>query len=111
MPYDENLAKRIQPLLSRKKGYSAKKMFGGLGYLLNGHMCVGIWKNSLIARVGPEAYEQALAEPTAREFDITGRAMTGWVMIEPDGLAKDSELKYWVTLAAKFAGSLPPKPK
>lgn len=109
MPYDENLARRVQPLLSRKKGYAAKKMFGGLGYLLNGHMCVGIWKDKLIARVGPDAYAQALEEPTAREFDITGRAMTGWVMIEPEGLVKESELKYWVQLAAKFAGSLPAK--
>jgi TfoX/Sxy family transcriptional regulator of competence genes len=111
MAYDENLAKRVQPLLSRKQGFSAKKMFGGMGFLLNGHMCVGIWKDKLIARVGPENYKQALEEPTAREFDITGRAMTGWVMIEPDGLAKESELKHWVGIAAKFAGSLPPKIK
>ncbi len=109
MAYDEKLAKRIHPLLSRKKGFSSKKMFGGVGYLLNGNMCVGIWKDKLIARVGSEAYEKALEEPTAREFDITGRPMTGWVMIEPEGLVKDSELKYWVALAAKFAAALPPK--
>lgn len=111
MPYDENLAKRVRPLLSRKKGVSAKNLFGGLGYLLNGNMCVCIWKDSLIVRVGPDNYAAALDEPSAREFDITGRPMTGWVMIDPAGLAKDSELRHWVTLAAKFTGSLPPKHK
>ena len=109
MPYDESLADRIRPLMSRRKGATEKKMFGGVGFLLFGNMCCGVWKKSLIARIGPKSYEKALAEPFVREFDITGRPMKGWVMVEPAGTADDDDLKSWITRAAKFAGSLPRK--
>lgn len=86
-------------------------MFGGISFLLNGNMCCGVWKEFLILRVGPAAYEELLAQEFVRQFDITGRAMTGWVMVEPPGFADPADLKSWVDLAALFAGSLPPKTK
>lgn len=109
MPFDETLADRIRPLLSRKKGISEKKMFGGIGFLLHGNMCVGVWKEFLIVRVGADNHEEVMAEPNVRQFDITGKVMKGWAMVEPYGIEADDELKYWVRRAAKFAGSLPPK--
>jgi len=84
-------------------------MFGGIGFLLGGNMCVGVWKELLIVRTGPDGYEDALDQPHVRKFDITGRVMTGWVMVAPGGLETDEDLKAWVKLAAKFAASLPEK--
>jgi len=109
MPFDEVLAARVRPLLVRRKGFAQKKMFGGVGYLLSGNMCVGVWKEFLIARIGVEMYEGALAEPHVRVFDITGRAMKGWVMVEPAGVADGEALKSWVRRAANFTTSLPAK--
>ena len=80
MAFNETLAQRIRDTLARKKGVEEKEMFGGIGFLLHGNMLVGVWKNSLIVRVGPEDYEDALLEPHVKEFDITGRAMKGWVL-------------------------------
>jgi len=109
MPFDEALAQRVRPLVSRKKGFTEKQMFGGVGFLLSGNMCCGVWKEFLILRIGPAAYEKALEAPFVREFDITGRAMTGWVMVEPDGVDVDQDLKEWVQQAVKFCRSLPAK--
>lgn len=111
MAFDEALAERIRKALSRKKGVTEKKMFGGLGFLLSGNLLVGVWKNSLIVRLGDEQGTEALLEPHVKVFDITGRAMKGWVLVEPDGLAADDQLKAWIQRAAKFVGSLPAKEK
>ena len=74
-----------------------------------GNLCVGIWQDALIARVGPDQYSQALDEPFAKKFDITGRAMTGWVMVLAEGIAEDDDLHGWIDRALRFAESLPPK--
>ena len=84
-------------------------MFGGVGFLLNGNMCVGVWKEFLIIRCGKDNYHDALSQSHARQFDITGRAMSGWVMIEPEGFEKDSDLAAWVQLAVDFVNTLPAK--
>jgi TfoX/Sxy family transcriptional regulator of competence genes len=109
MPYDESLALRIRKTLARRKNVVEKKMFGGVGFLISGNMCVGVWKENLVARVGLDKYEDSLAQPFVKKFDITGRAMKGWVMVEPGGIETENDLKQWVRLAAKFAGSLPAK--
>ena len=109
MPYDESLADRVRPLLSRKQGCAEKKMFGGVGFLLRGNMCVGVWKEFLIVRCGADAYLDALDQPHVKKFDITGRAMSGWVMVEPGGLETDDDLRQWVNLAVKFVKTLPDK--
>jgi hypothetical protein len=92
-----------------RKGCIEKKMFGGVGFLLFGNMCVGVGKEFVIVRVGPEAYEAALARRGVHEFDITGRAMRGWVMVDPSGARDDLELAAWVDEAVVFVGTLPRK--
>ena len=77
MAFSEELAERIRQGLARRKGIEAKKMFGGIGFLLNGNLLVGVRKDSLIVRLGPEEGEEALKEPLVSEFNITGRAMRG----------------------------------
>ena len=84
-------------------------MFGGIGWMLNGNMCVGIYKEWLIIRVGVDVAEQVLKEPYAKPMDITGKAMKGWAMIFPEGIEDDSELNRYVNLAIAFVTSLPAK--
>jgi TfoX/Sxy family transcriptional regulator of competence genes len=84
-------------------------MFGGLAVLLNGNMFVGVWQTSLIARVGPDAYQEAISKPHAKEFDVTGRPMTGWIMVDPEGVDSDDQLKDWIEQAWKFVSKLPAK--
>ena len=109
MAFSEELAERIRQGLARRKGIEAKKMFGGVGFLLHGNMLVGVWKDSLIVRLGPDEGDEALKEPHVKEFDITGRAMKGWVLVEPEGVEDDEQLKGWVQRAVKFVGKLPAK--
>ena len=109
MAFDESLAARIRDALARKKGVVEKKMFGGIGFLLHGNMLVGVWKNSLIVRLGPDGYDDALLELHVKEFDITGRPMKGWVLVEPEGVEEEEELKAWIQMAVKFVGKLPAK--
>jgi TfoX/Sxy family transcriptional regulator of competence genes len=109
MAFSEPLANRIRDALAGKRGVEEKKMFGGVGFLLNGNMLVGVWKDSLIVRLGPDNYDDALLESHVREFDITGRAMRGWVLVEPEGVEGDERLAGWIERAAKFVGTLPAK--
>jgi TfoX/Sxy family transcriptional regulator of competence genes len=101
MAFDETLAERIRKALARKKGITEKKMFGGVGFLLNGNMCVGVWKESLIVRLDPEEFDDALKEAHVSEFNITGRSMKGWALVGPQGVATDTELKEWIGRAVK----------
>lgn len=77
--------------------------------MLHGNMLVGVWKDSLIVRLGPDAYDDALLEPNVREFDITGKPMKGWVMVEPEGVEDDEQLKDWIERAIRFVKTLPKK--
>lgn len=109
MAFDENLATRIRSALGRKKGVVEKKMFGGLGFLLHGNILVGVWKNSMIVRFGPDQAEDAFLEPHVKDFDITGKAMKGWVMVAAEGVADEDAMKEWVQRAMKFVAKLPAK--
>jgi len=109
MAYDEGLAERIRGALHDERGITEKKMFGGVGYLLDGNMAVGVWKDSLVARVGPDAYPSALEKPHAAEFNVTGRAMKGWVLVAPEGIAEDGTLQAWIDRSLTFVRTLPPK--
>jgi TfoX/Sxy family transcriptional regulator of competence genes len=106
MAFNEALAERIRKALARKKGVEEKKMFGGIGFLLNGNLLVGVWKDSLIARLGDHQGEEALLKPHVREFDITGRPMKGWVLVGPEGVEDDGQVKSWIQRAMKFVGKL-----
>ena len=109
MAYDEGLVQRIQEMLGDLPDLTEKKMFGGVGFLVHGNMACGVNKDDLIVRVGPDRYEEDLAQPHARPFDFTGRPMQGWVMVGPDGYESDDDLKQWVQQGVDFALSLPPK--
>ena len=109
MAFDETLAERIRRRLARRKNVEEKKMFGGVGFLLNGNILVGVWKDSLIVRLGPEAGNEALKEPQVKEFDITGKTTKGSVMVAPEGLGDDNKLKDWIQGATKFVGKLATK--
>lgn len=110
MAYSESLALRVRSAMVQRRGIAEKKLFGGVGFLLHGNLLVAIWKHSLIVRLGPDAAAQALQEPHVGEFDVTGKPMKGWIMVEPDGLDEDEQLNRWIELAWKFVASLPPKP-
>lgn len=109
MPYSESLAERIRFIVGRRRGIVEKKMFGGVVFLLNGNMLVGVWKDSLIARLGRDAAPAALEEESVVEFDVTGTPMRGWVMIEADGLESDRKLAEWIDRATDFVATLPKK--
>ena len=109
MAFDEALAERIRQALARKRGIEEKKMFGGVGYLLNGNLLVGVWKDSLIVRLGPEKGDDALKQPHVSEFNITGRSMKGWVLVAPEGVEDAGQVKAWIQRAVKFVGKLPKK--
>jgi TfoX/Sxy family transcriptional regulator of competence genes len=109
MAFDESLAERIRQRLARKRGIEEKKMFGGIVFFLNGNMLMGVWKNSLIVRLGQDQQEMALREPHVREFDITGRPMRNWAMVEPEGVEEDDQLKVWIERAVRFVKTLPKK--
>jgi TfoX/Sxy family transcriptional regulator of competence genes len=109
MAFDEQLAARIRAHLGKRTGLAEKKMFGGIGFLMKGNMCVGVHRDALIVRLDPAATDRALAEPHTRVFDLTGRPMKGWILVEPQGLATAAQLGKWVDRAAKYAASLPAK--
>src|SRR5207302_4663297 len=102
MAFDENLAARIRKNLGRKKGIEEKKMFGGVGFLLNGNMCVGVWKDSLIVRLDADQADEALKEPHVKAFDITGRSMKGWLLIAPEALEGDGALADCIQRTVRF---------
>jgi TfoX/Sxy family transcriptional regulator of competence genes len=109
MAYSEPLAERIRQGLARRKGIEENKMFGGIGFLLNGNLCVGVWKQSLIVRLDAEQAEAALLQPHVSEFNITGRSMKGWVLVAQAGVGDDDQLNDWIQRAVKFVGKLPRK--
>jgi len=109
MAFDEGLAERLRDLFERHNNITEKKMFGGLAFMLDGHMFIGITGNRLMARVGPVVYEELLLQPHVSEMDFTGKPMKGFVYISPEGFESDRSLGNWVALCAQFVSSLPPK--
>jgi TfoX/Sxy family transcriptional regulator of competence genes len=112
MAYDETLAARIRQRLARRKNVEEKKMFGGVGFLLKGNLLVGVRKDSLLVRLGPEQSDEALQETHVSEFKITGRGtMKGWVVVSLQGVQNADQLHRWIQRAVKFVRTLPAKEK
>ncbi len=111
MAYDESLAERIDASLEKlaPPRLVDKKMFGGIGFLVQGNMACGVIEETLIVRVGKDACQDTLAQSGTKPFDITGRPMSGWVMVSADVLVDDGDLLAWVRQGVDFALSLPPK--
>lgn len=109
MAYDEKLADRVREVLRRRRSIEEKKMFGGLAFLVNGHMACGIVGDDLMVRVGADAHEAALKKRGARPMDFTGRPMKGMVYVAPSALRRSTSLETWVEKGLAYARSLPPK--
>lgn len=103
MAYDEFLADRIRTALqNRKISFEEKKMMGGLCYMVDDKMCVGVIKDKLMARIDPEVYEEALSKVGCKKMDFTGRPLKGFVLVEPLGIDLEEDLNYWVQLCLDF---------
>ena len=109
MAYDETLAARIRDVFGPRTDLREQKMFGGLAFMVGGHMAVGIVGDELMLRLGEEGAETVLGEPHVRPMDFTGRPMTGFVFVAPEGTATDAALKGYVERALAFNSALPPK--
>ena len=109
MAYDEQLEKRLGKIIAKRNDFYKKKMFGGAGFLLHGNMCFGIWKDDLILRLGEAQAQEALKRKNVKVFDITGRAMKGWVMVKPAAMKTDAILQQWVKQAIDFVSCMPRK--
>jgi TfoX/Sxy family transcriptional regulator of competence genes len=110
LSYDPAAAERVRQLLSGRSDVIEKKMVGGLSFLVNGNMCCGITGMALMVRVGAESREQALGEPHVRPMLFAGRALSGFVCIDPAGYAADDALDNWVQRGLDFVSGLPAKP-
>ena len=108
MAYDLKLAERIRSELNGMP-FVEKKMFGGVGLLLNGNLACGVHKDDLIVRVDPEKHTALLKKPHAKPFDLTGKPMKGWLLVEADGVKTDKQLSAWVKEGVEFVLTLPPK--
>ena len=109
MAFDDKLAARIRKALARRKRVEEWKAFGGPYFMLNGHMLVGVWKDSMIVRLGMEQEEEALLEPHVRRLDIKRKPMKGWIVVKPEGIENDEQLKGWIERAMRFVRLLPKK--
>ncbi len=108
MAYDEMLAAHVRALLSHRRDIAERPMFGGLTFMLGGHMCCGVNRDELIVRLDPADEDAAFRRPHARPMDLTGRPMRGFVAVRPEGL-KGRALKRWVGQAIARAEALPPR--
>lgn len=110
MPFNQQLAERIRSVLIDYPWCKEKKMFGGVGFILNGNMAVGVQGDDLIVRVGVENDQMALSWPHVRPFmGVPGKPMAGWVLVAPKGTSDTLALQYWVELGYRFASGLPAK--
>lgn len=109
MAYDEQLASRIRGVLVDRTDVVEKKMFGGLTFMVRGHMACGVHKDTLMVRLGEDEARKALAERHVREMDLTGRPMRGFLFVEPDGVRTGPDVERWVRRAVAFNETQPPK--
>ncbi|MBT3784578.1 TfoX/Sxy family protein [bacterium] len=109
MAYDEGIAHRISEVFSSRTDVIEKKMFGGIAFMISGHMCCGVVDELLMVRVGPEQYIKALKRPHAREMNFTGKPMKGFVYVDQEGFDSDQDLESWIEMGENFVSTLPPK--
>jgi hypothetical protein len=109
MPYDQQLAEHLRQKLIPIVHADEKKMFGGIAFMVNGNMAVGVSGDELMVRVGKDAHDEAVSLPGARTVDMSARPMRGWVSVAPEGFATDAHLDAWVLRGVTFAEGLPPK--
>lgn len=109
MHSDPKLVARVEAATRNWRKLTPKKMFGGMAWLLNGNMCVGVWHGSLVVRCDPTEWSQHLKRQYVREMDITGRSMKGWLLVEPPAIRTATTLTRWLEIARTFVSTLPSK--
>jgi len=109
MAYDEQLAERVRTVLGARDDVTERNMFGGIAFMLGGHMCCGVNGDDLMLRLGDDAAEDALADPHTRPMDFTGRPMKGFVYVSSEGTGTAAALRRWIARAAEHVSTLPPK--
>lgn len=110
MAYDEALAERVREVIAAQPGLTEKRMFGGLAFLLHGHLAVSAsGRGGLLLRVDPARTDELVREPWADRFVMRGREMDGWLRIDAAGVVSDDDLRRWVELGIRYASSLPPR--
>ena len=110
MAYDEDLAHRIREVIAAETGLTEQRMFGGLAFLIDGHMSVAVsGQDGLMVRVDPAHTDELVAKPHARPFEMRGREMQGWLRVDADGVRTKRQLEPWVRRGVAYARSLPPK--
>lgn len=102
MAYNENLANRIRERLADHPAIEEKEMMGGLAFMCNGKMCVGVIKDELMCRIDPDLWDIVLEKEGCRPMDFTGHTMKGWIFVDEYGMKKDSDFYYWIELALDF---------
>jgi TfoX/Sxy family transcriptional regulator of competence genes len=107
--HSERLASRVREILAEGEQVAERRMFGGLAFMVNGHMCCGIIRDDLMLRLGADQAGHALKEPNVRPMDFTGRPLKGYVFVGPPGLRTEARLRRWLGLARQFVDTLPPK--
>jgi len=109
MAYSEPVAERLRNAYRRTSDVVERKMFGGIAFMVAGHMSCGVVDDRLMVRVGPEQYARALKRPHARKMDFTGKPLKGFVYVAPPGFESEEDLADWVQLSLDFVSTLPPK--
>lgn len=109
MAYDEELGKRIKSVLEETTAFEEVKLFGGVGYMIRRNMACGVHKDMLVVRLEKEHYDRDIQLPITQPFDITGREMRGWMLVSPQGVEKEADLRHWVQTGVEFALTLPAK--
>lgn len=107
--YDEALADRVREIVQESADPVERKMFGGIAFMVSGHMCVGVIKDDLVLRLGDEEGVAALEDPNVRPMDFTGRPMKNFLYVGPKGTSKEKDLRAWIARGLKYVQSLPPK--
>lgn len=111
MAYEEKLADRVREILQESVDPVEQKMFGGVAFMVDGHMCVGVIKEDLVLRLGGEEAEAALEDPNVRPMDFTGRPMKNFLYVDAEGTRSEEDLRGWIARGLVFVQQLPPKKK
>ncbi len=109
MAFSKALADEIRARIGDHPGLTERQMFGGIAFMLNGNMAVGVSGEELMVRVGKEGHDEAMSLPGARIFDMSGRPMRGWILVGTEGIDSDDDLDTWISRGVAWAETLPPK--
>ena len=107
--HDPGLAARLDDIISGMLEMEVTRIFGGYGFMMNGHICLGVWDNRLVIRIGTDGWDAICDQPHVGPMDSTGKVMKGWAMIHPDGLSEYEDLRRYVDMAIMSFATLPPK--